>query len=161
MKIHVGTKQNTMKTFNKVITIQIEANQIAQMLLENMNPEFKHAELVVEAVIGSSTDLSLSMLYNSLNGHTPEIDFKVGDEIAPDDIRPWGFWSEDSIEKDSSVRGNVKSAVVVEIDLYSNEKLKISYDVPQKNGSFKQESIWVKHTSCKKLVLERLIDLID
>jgi hypothetical protein len=139
-----------MKNFNKVITIEIEANQIAQMLLAQMNPEFKHSELVVEAVIGSSTDVSLGMLYNSLNGYSPEIDFEIGDEINPA-LRIYGYWTVESREVNDTVYGDVTKATVIEIDLFSNNKLKIEYQVPGKDGLLKREAKWVRHTSCNKI----------
>lgn len=149
-----------MKNFKKVIRIEIEANQIAQMLLDQMNPEFKHVEIVVESIIGASTDMSLSLLYNALNGHSAEINFKVGDCVLPEEFKAYGYWTQESISAGNSIRQQIESATVVEIDLYKEEKLKIEYMAPNSKGVLEKNSTWMSHRKCSKIVPEKNYELV-
>jgi hypothetical protein len=140
-----------MKSFDKVIKIEIAANQIAKMLLANMNPEFKHAEIVVESIIGSANDVALGMIYNSLNGYKEEINFEVGDIVQPKDLSDYGYWDG---EKQS--REDIKSATIIEIDVYKEDKLKVSYEKPIQDGSIRVEKTWISHRRCSKIAVESI-----
>lgn len=149
-----------MKSFDKVIKIEVEANHIANLLLGNMNPEFAHAVSTVEAIIGSSSDHSLAMMYNALNGFSPEIDFQVGDVVKVKDLKVYGYWTQESINNGNSVREQVPSAKIIEIDVYSTEKVKLEYTTPTVNGGNKIETTWVSHLRCSELAeLKEAIDL--
>ena len=79
-----------MKKFNQVITIEVGIDSIAQQLLSQINPEFKHREILAEAIIGVHVEnydaQKLTYLYNSLNGFTSDINFKVGDFVMAKDL---------------------------------------------------------------------------
>lgn len=143
-----------MKKFNEVITVEVSVDSIAEMLLTNLNGDFKHRELVAEAIVGRmKNDNSLGYLYNSLNGYSSEIDFQVGDVVGTSEpLREYGYWTPESIEKNDTVRGDVSSAVIVDINPYSNDKLFIKYQVPNKSGSFDFRTKWVNHRSWNKTV---------
>lgn len=145
-----------MKQFNQVITVEVPVNAIANQLLESMYPDFKHKELVTEAIIGRMmNDGSLSYLYNSLNGYPCNIDFQVGDEVSSrEGFRTYGYWTPESIEQNNSCYGSVKSGTIVEINEYSDKKLCILYSVPNKDGSFSTNTQWVKHTEWNKVNTE-------
>jgi len=72
-----------MKTYNKVIEIEISVDSIAKRLLENMK-DSPVAENIVEAVIGTalSNGRGLDKIYNAMCGFSNELAYKVGDEIA-------------------------------------------------------------------------------
>lgn len=143
-----------MKNFNEVITVEISVDSIANMLLEQINPEFKHRELLVESVVGralSKDKATLGLLYNSLNGHKSEIDFTVGDIVKPSDLRVYGFWTPESITKKDTVYGVIEEATVIQIDVYADDKLLIAFDVPKSDGTTRKETKWVRHTTCNKI----------
>lgn len=142
-----------MKSFNQVITVQVSVDSIANQLLEAMNPEFKHRELVTEAVIGRMmNDNSLSYLYNSLNGYNNSIDFQIGDEVSSvNGFRAYGYWTPESIEKNDTVYGSVKNGKVVEINEYADKKIKIEYQIPTKTGDFTTQFQWVDHKEWNKV----------
>lgn len=160
MKIHVDKKQNTMRKFNKIITIQIEADQIASTLLSKIDDKFAHAENVVESIIGTMNEHGLSMLFNALNGYSPEVDFEVGQEVELRNFETYGYWTKDSIEQGNTVRGTVKTGVIKDIDLYSTEKLEIEFSIPTKEG-FRTERKWMSHVKCSQLVKVEDVKRID
>lgn len=148
-----------MRQFNQVITVEVSVDSIAQKLLESINPEFKHAELLTEAIIGTSLDTGkISYLHNALNGYTNEIDFKVGDEIQINDTQ-YTFYNKEGEIVESSVRGNgYVVGIVKEIDVYKSKKLFVEmYYVDRKTNNGNKEyyvetdSSWVDHKDCNKI----------
>ena len=72
-----------MKQFNQVITVEVSVDSIAQQLLKTFSSEFKHADALAETIVSTSLDKgTISFLYNSLNGYSNDINFKVGDMIT-------------------------------------------------------------------------------
>ena len=137
-----------MQKFKETIQIEISVNSIANTLLANMSSEFPHAELVVETIIAralASDKASLSMLYNSLNGFTQEVDFNIGDVIVPHSLYAYGYWNGAKDQK----REKILLAEVMEIDIYRDNKLKVSYLVPQSDGTNKVSTDWISHIDCK------------
>ena len=143
-----------MKKFNQSISIEISVDSIADLLLNNLHPDFKHKEIVAEAIIGRMmNDNSLGYLYNSLNGYPCNIDFQVGDELSSEiGFKAYGYWTPESIERNDTVHGMVKFATVVGIDIYRDNKLEIQYLVPNKKGGMDTCSVWAKHTAWNKLL---------
>lgn len=145
-----------MKKFNEVISIQVPVDSIAQKLLDAVNVDFKHREILAEAIVGRMmNDGSLSYLYNSLNGYPCSIDFEIGDELYSDKgFRTYGYWTPESIEQNNSVHGTVNTARVIAIDPYRDNKLQIQYQVPNKKGEYDTDTQWVSHTNWNKVVAQ-------
>jgi hypothetical protein len=148
-----------MKNFNQVISVQVSVNSIANQLLDSMSADFKHRELVTESIIGRMlNDGSLSYLYNSLNGYPTTIDFKIGDEVGSvDGLRTYGYWTEESVEKNNSCLGYVKNGTVIEINEYSDKKIKIQFQTPNNKGGFDTSSQWVNHLDWNKMTTEPVL----
>ena len=142
-----------MKKFNQVISIEVPVQSIADLLLNNLHPDFQHKEIVAEAIVGRMmSDNSLGYLYNSLNGYPCNIDFQVGDEVSSEmGLRIYGYWTPESIEKNDTVYGNVVNARVIEIDPYRDSKLKIEFYVPNKKGEYDTRKEWVNHTQWNRV----------
>lgn len=137
-----------MKKFNKTISIEVEVDTIAQMLLDSMAPDFKHRELVAEAIIGTSVESNkIDYIYNTLNGYSNEIDFKVGDNIVCDAT----YYGYHEGTRKNTVYG---IAVVKEINLYSKEKLLIAYTKQESNGEPREATTWVSHHKCTRIPVE-------
>jgi hypothetical protein len=143
-----------MKKFNQSISIEISVDSIADLLLNNLHPDFKHKEIAAEAIVGRMmNDNSLGYLYNSLNGFPCNVDFQVGDELFSEiGIREYGFWTTESIERDDSIYGTINFVTVVDIDIYMDSKLKIQFQVPNKKGGMDNRVQWVKHTAWNKVL---------
>lgn len=138
-----------MKKFNKVITVEMEVDFIAGMLLESLRPELAHRELICETIVGRMlNDGSLSYLHNSLAGYPHEINFKVGDVVRNEksEVSTYGFWTAESIQGKNTVRKTITEATIAEINIYSDKKLRIVYEVPDSSGGTETRTQWVRHT---------------
>jgi hypothetical protein len=143
-----------MKQFNKVITVEVSVDTIANQLLDSMSMDFKHRELVAESIIGRMlNDNSLTFLYNSLNGYACDINFEKGDDLCANDggFSEYGYWTPESIEQNNSVMQYIKSVQVVEVDVYRDNKLLVEYYVPNKEGINVRNTKWVNHTRWSKI----------
>ena len=140
-----------MKKFNKIITVEVSVDSIAEQLLATMSPDFKHRELVTEAIIGTGVDKStLSYVYNALNGFSPEIDFKVGDMVISEHTE-WMYPTEESRTKRNSVSVAIGECKVIAIDLYTKDKLKVEYVHQNIEGKTEPKTTWVNHSKCSKI----------
>ncbi len=146
-----------MKKFNQSIKIEVSVDSIAQQLLSNFQPDFKHAELVTEALIGRmlTADMpALSHLYNSLNGFTNDINFIVGEIVNVEDFTAYGYWNEVTEEEKTVLKPDYKAVTkvtIIKIDKYADKSLLIEFSVPNKSGEFETKTEWVRHTRCSKL----------
>ncbi len=143
-----------MKLFNQEIQVTVSVDSIANQLLENMNPEFKHSEMVVESLIGRmiQTDMNgLSRLYNSLNGYDHKVNYNVGEIVKLKDVRAYGYWTEESIEKSNSVYQQIETAEVVEIDEYRDSPICIAFSVPKKDKTMEIRKEWITMKQCSQI----------
>ena len=143
-----------MKNFNKVITVEVSVDSIANQLLQTLSPEFKHREMVTEGIIGRmlSSDMhGLSILYNSLNGFTQEIDFQVGEVVKVENLNFYGYWFANTDGNLKESREKVSEGVVKSIDIYSDKKIELEFNVPDSKGQMKTNTQWVSHTNCSKI----------
>lgn len=75
--------QQALKTFNKVITVEVSVDMIASQMLKAMDANNPHAALIVNTVIGSSLSSGkISFIYNALNGWNDEINITIGKEYT-------------------------------------------------------------------------------
>ncbi len=138
-----------MKKFNELISIEVQVDSIAHNLLSNMKEDFKHKELVTEHLIGrmlAQDKNGLSHLFNSLNGFTGEINFKIGDKIIPEELSCYAYWDDDKTKASTKY---IKSATIIEIDKYADMTLKVEYEKPMQDGTNRLETSWVHHSKCK------------
>jgi hypothetical protein len=143
-----------MNKFNATISVIVSVDSIANNLLDQMNPAFKHRELVVETLIGrmlSQDKSALSRLYNALNGYLDDINFQVGDVVVTEDVTAYGYWEEPVPGTRQQSRKKVAHATVVEINKHADHTLKVSFEVPKKDGTMELETQWTRHTECKML----------
>ena len=129
-----------MKKFNKTITVEVEVDAIAEMLLKSMAPDYKHGEMLTEAIIGTSLEKkTIGLIYNSLNGYTNDINFKVGDVVSSDEDTHYSY-AQMPVESPANPElaqqtkwqhKNVPTvnATVVDINVYADKKLQVEYDV--------------------------------
>ena len=145
-----------MKKFNKEITVTVSIDSIAQNLLEQFPEDYKHREIVTEAIIGSCQDNenALSNIYNTLNGYPCDVDFAVGDHVICTDY----YWGYPDGKADESTRVDNGPATVLEIDPFkAKNKIRISYDKYTKDG-VKEDTTWVNHQKCTKVNADVLVD---
>lgn len=136
-----------MKTFNQTITVEISVDDIAQQLLNTMEENYVHRELVVETIIATSLHAgNLTHLYNSLNGYTSEINFTPGQLIDCSKNIYQYVWEGDSVV---SRHLPIGQCVVIDVDKYRDDKVKIQYYTMDRSGEKSSNEDWVSHLSCK------------
>lgn len=156
-----------LPAFNQSIEIKVEVQDIFNKLLSEFPPEYKHKELVAHAIIGSTKDSgAIGYVYNALNGYSPMIDFKVGDDVMcavnkknvrydsnvqnekGDFIKDGDDGSKPSWKNRSVVIGRCK---VVNINLYQPDKLEVEFAEDNRWGEGKETvTKWVNHKECAK-----------
>lgn len=142
-----------MKKFNQVISVEVSVDSIAEQLLSQMNPEFKHKELVVESIIGPLLYKdNLSYLYNALNGYTNDIDFKVGEEVmCQDKIYTFTRDAATGELSEQSKYITMGIAKIVSIEPYRRKNLELEYNVLTKSGEIRKQTDYYSHLNCNKI----------
>jgi hypothetical protein len=144
-----------MKRFNKVITIEVSVDSIAEQFLAAIDPEFKHRELLAEAAIATALEKgTLGYFYNALNGYSAEVNFKAGDKIICTEAK---YFRKEPGGEDS--RQQLGNCTVLEVNEYADNKLKVQYTSYTSGGSARQSEEWVKHTNCSKLQEEPVMEM--
>lgn len=130
-----------MKKFCQSVSIEVEVDAIATQLLSHMR-DSAQSEIIVEAIIGralSADQQALGFIHSALLGYERDLSHLIGKNVELIDYTVWGYWTPESIEKNDTVRGNVTQALVVSVDEYSTSPILIEYNVPQIDGSLKNE----------------------
>lgn len=151
-----------MKQFNKDIEIVISVDSIANNLLNTFPEDYKHRELLTEAIIGSSLATGkLSYIYNALAGYTNDINFEVGDKvICTSEDRREVEWQRNEEGSEKTKRNSRNVAIgeceVLEINEYEKYKLKVKFEQDSYYTEGKKETseVWVDHRTCTKISVE-------
>lgn len=141
-----------MKQFNQVITVEVSVDSIAQQLLSTFNADFKHADMLAETIVSTSLDKgTISFLYNSLNGYSNDINFKVGDMITCSEST-YGYVpnepDETGVVTYTEKRIPIGDCTVVEVNLYRNNKLCVEFSKRNSKGEHVSNQQWVDHRYC-------------
>lgn len=157
-----------MKKFNQSIKIEVAVDDIAKKLLDTFPQDYKHKEMLTETIISTALNSrNISYIYNALNGYSAEIDFQVGDKvICTTKDKKIAIWEEEKVvaEVMQPVVGKPKmkkietnyveigECEIVEIDLYSDSKLKVKFiqDDTYNYGLLQETESWVNHRTCTK-----------
>lgn len=139
-----------MKKFNQTISVQVEVDTIAQMLLSSMDKTFKHSEGVVEAIIGSALEANnIGYVYNALAGFTNEIDFKKGDKvICTETAYKYVNTGSDETPKFERKECEIGECVVEDVNLYRRDKLTVTFNSLDSRGMVITDSRNVRHNTC-------------
>lgn len=139
-----------MKTFNQVITVEVSVDSIANQLINTISESFPHREMLVETIISTGLDKgTLNYLYNSLNGYTNEINFQVG-EVVKCSQKVYQYKSENSREENRSEYSEIGECVIVDINIYTSDKVCVEFDKWQREGTTKKVKEWVNHSTLSK-----------
>jgi hypothetical protein len=146
-----------MKKFNQTISVEVSVDSIAEKLWSTFDPNFAHAELLTESIIGSNLESGkLGYVYNALNGFNNDIDFQVGQTVdCKESIYSWVPEVDSST---STLKGTYRreymplgKATIVEINLYKSDKLLVEYNTLNSKGDYITETKWVDHRACSGL----------
>lgn len=137
-----------MQKFNVFISVEVSVDKIAQKLLGTFPEGYQHAELLTETIIGTALDKgTIGYIHNALNGYNNDIDFKVGDVIeCTKEVAQ--FLIEDGSDDRKRKWVKMGTAKVVDINLYTTDKLEVEYAYIAQNGEQSQEKVWVNHKTC-------------
>jgi len=157
-RTHFNNEALVMPKFDQVIKIEVDVNSIFEKLMDTFPVDYKHAEMLSHAVIGSAVNNGgLTYIYNALNGYTNDIDFAIGDIVMCTEV------SRRSIEMAVTEDPNVKPPIgyttveigeceVIEIDLYSTNKLRVKFMQNKYRSEEMEESTgWVNHKNCTRI----------
>lgn len=139
-----------MKKFNQTISVQVEVDTIAQMLLSSMDKTFKHSESVVEAIIGSAVEAgNVGYVYNALAGFTNEIDFKAGDKVICTET-VYQYVNTGTVEAPKYERKDlpIGECVVEEVNIFKRDKLTVRFNCLNSAGVLSDDSRNVRHNTC-------------
>jgi hypothetical protein len=145
-----------MNKFNKVIKIEVSVDDIANQLLAQISPDFKHRELLTEAIIGSSLEKNnLSYVYGALSGFTGDVDFQVGDSVVCKS-QVYNYIQRPQTEPPTEVKYDqqyvqIGDCKVVEINKWSENKLMVEYTETLRDGKQRTDQKWVDHKECNKV----------
>jgi hypothetical protein len=147
-----------MKKFNKVITIEVSVDSIADKLLSTFDANFAHRDMLTETLIATAMDKNtIGYLYNSLNGYTNDVDFEVGQTVECTE----NVYQYKEVEQPISTDPNVVvpieykedllplgTCVITEINPYTKDKLKVKAMVRNSKGELVEKNTWVNHLKC-------------
>ncbi len=136
-----------IKKYNKVISVSVEVDSIAEKLLSTMNPEFKHTTELVDTIMGVMLERGkISYLYNSLNGFNNEINFKVGDTVKSNIYNViTTYVQKEGSDAWVSENAAITKGKVVEIDLYRDNKIKVEFESTNYKGFTTTTFDWFNH----------------
>ena len=148
-----------MKNFKGIVRVEVAVDSIANHLLSTFNEDNKHRESITETIIGSlmetNNQIGLSHLYNSLNGFSNEIEFKVGDLVVCTDeiyrfspVEPGEEGGEITYEREYSQLGQ---CTVVRININKSNKLEVEYNDITRSGNTESTTRWVSHLACDRV----------
>lgn len=135
-----------MKTFNKVLSVEVEIDMVAKQLRNMFKDDALYADTVVENIIGRSIAKDTTMigrLMSAMVGVEKKFIVEVGNTYAINDLTAFAYWTEESITKRSTVSGSIDSGYVVEINPYADYPILIRFYVPTLDGGYKNETRWV------------------
>jgi hypothetical protein len=146
-------KTHNMKKFTEEIQVTVTVNSIANMMLDAMNPEFKHRENVVESLISrmvAEDKQGLSLLYNTLSGFTSDINFNIGDIVKISKLSKYSNWGDqDSEGKYISTYKDITTVEVVDINEYADNKIQVKYTLYNSKREPVETTEWVNHLRCE------------
>lgn len=139
------------------IQVTVAVDDIAWKLYETFPEDYKHKDLLTNAIIGTSLhNGTISYIYNALNGYSPDIDFEVGEVVICNvqEKRVNSFVvtgpGETPTYQDYNTE-QIGQCLIIGIDYFSSRKLLVQYN-QHKYRSQETETVetWVEHTSCSK-----------
>lgn len=149
-----------MKKFNQTVSVEVEVDAIAKQLLSHMK-DSAQSEIVAEAIIGrmlSQDKSGLGFLHAGLMGYKRDLSCMIDTSYHINDMWEWGYWTPESIEKNDTVRGFIKTAKVVAVDEYADKPVRIEFSMPTKDGSWKTETRWVSADKIGELVPTQVLE---
>ena len=156
---HTYIKQKNMNKFNQTIKIEVCVDSIAQKMLDNLNVDFPHRELVTENIVGMLLERGgLATLYNNLNGWEDKIDINVGDFYLCPKSELSTYREDDKYAAllDFDIEGvTYRKIKVVKVNRFvqGDNKIDVEYPYYGRDQKVSTSTIWTNHKLFKGLPL--------
>lgn len=160
---YVEPKTVELPKFNKVITIEVNVDDIHKRLMDQFPEDYKHKEILSHAIIGSAIEFGgINHIYNALNGFPTEVDFQVGERIwCSENERRENIYElrySDDSESDlpkriykECVDKEIGECEIIEINVYARDKIKVKFTQDAwRKDSTEEKTAWVNHKNCDK-----------
>lgn len=140
-----------MKKFNQEINFSISVDYVAEMLLNNMAPDAKHRELIVETLIGRmlATDIDgIGMLATSIMGIKRNLNFSINEEVMCD---------EKYYRHDTKEYIKYGKCVISEIKEYADVPIRVKFkSLVMEKGDLveKERESWVSLNTITKIPIQ-------
>lgn len=144
-----------MKQFNEIISVQVSVDMIAHQLREVIDKDFKHRDLLTEAIIATTkNDNTLGNIMGALAGYRLNLNFAVGDTVIcsiPSRVVATQRNLQGRIE--DSTKEKIGQCVVTDIDEFrSKEKVRVKFKQDSwYHDKTEEVEIWVDHTACDRI----------
>lgn len=150
-----------MKKFDKVISVEVSVDNIANKLLNTFPEDYAHRELLTETVIGTAlASNKLGYVYNALHGFNNDINFEVG-QVVNCTASDYFYEYNQSEEKWKQTHREIGKATIVEIDVYQDRKIKVEFDNYSHSGTPKKDYEWVYPNTCTQLIISDPLPIED
>ena len=133
-----------MKKFNKVVSVDMNADAITEMFLNSQAFLFDNKEAFIECIVGTAIEKgTLGTILGGFMGVTPKCNHAVGTEINCSGYT-YDYTTAESIEKNDSVRRVIGIATIIDTDPYADKCYHIEYGKINSKGDFYMYSEWVR-----------------
>ena len=149
----VSNVKNGLTPFTGTVRMEVPLAAIYDRLLAVISPDFKHADMLAHAVVGSAKEKgTILYIYNSLTGFGNGINYEVGEVVI--------CKSENKRMNVGGRRETVEIGLctIAEINLYGSYKLKVEYEQDNYSGDGKEmSSSWVSLDDCSRIPVPDVI----
>lgn len=142
-----------MKKFNKVVSVDMSADVIAEMFLNSQAFLFDNKETFIECIVGTAIEKgTLGTILGGFMGVVPKCKYAVGTDIICNN-NTYDFHTIESQEKNDSVRRVIGAAIIIDTDVYSDKPYHIEYWKTHNNGNTYLSTEWVRENQVIEVIV--------
>jgi hypothetical protein len=133
-----------IKSSTVLANLELSTSAIVNLIKQNICTE------LVQSIVGrlmTNDPIGLSKVVNECLGEYQEF-LQVGD-VVKTTLRPYAFWTEESIERNNSIQGDLDTATIIEVNKYANSPYRIEYEIPNKTGAMVISTTWITESQLK------------
>ena len=132
-----------MKKFNKVVSVDMSADVIAEMFLNSQAFLFENKEAFIETVIGTCLEKgTLGTVLGGFLGVVPKCHFEL-DTVVYCTAQTYDYSTKESQENNDSVSREIGEATIIGLNPYAYECYQILYVKYKSDGSIFMYEQWV------------------
>lgn len=132
-----------MKKFNKKVSVEMNADSVAEMFLNSQHFMFDNRETFIESIIGTCIEKdTLGIVLAGFMGVTPKCEFAIGTDVYCSKMI-YDYWTEESRKDSNSVSREIGQTVITDVNPYSENCYKIEFTKYRSDGSQYTQEQWV------------------